>query len=135
VELHYLLHQAYSSTTLRFFHPEIMPADSFSFPELRQAYQEFEQTIRAADSALQTGRALALQFQRIIVRLREQFSAGALADTWWVCLQEMLAGMRACTVRHERLLERAYETQGCINWYLSQVEKRPDKVDQIVHAA
>jgi hypothetical protein len=135
VELHYLLHQAYSSTTLRLYKPEMVPADSLSLPELRQACHEFDQTISNADMALHTGRRLALQFQRTIVLLREQFYTGSPTGTWWVCLQERLTRMRACAVRYEHMLERAFEIQGCINWYLSQIDDRPGKADQAVHAA
>jgi hypothetical protein len=135
IELHYVLYQAYSSTTLRLFYPEMMTANYLAFPELHQAYQEFEQVVSKADKALHTGRALSLQFQRTIALLRKQLYAGALAGAWWVCLQEMLARMRACALRYEHMLERAFEIQGCINWYVTQVEDDPGKEHQTGNAA
>jgi hypothetical protein len=123
--VHCRLYHAYSTTTLQLCRYKQFSAVGSPPAELSLAYQELYQTYHLADQALQTGRAIAGQFRSSLVLLAEQLHAGVLSPDWGECLQRLFEHMRACYEEYEKMLAKASDTQGFINWYLTHSQEEP----------
>lgn len=114
--LHHCLFLAKSASTLRLRRTWEVPP--FGLPEeLGATSSEFEQALREADAAMQTGRACLWAFQRQVLK------GVALTK-----LQALLKRANACYAQYLQALQQAEQLAEYIAWYLDQMvaeEARP----------
>jgi hypothetical protein len=110
--LHHSMYQAKSASTLRLYHLYDVSSVTERTEELSGIYDEFEQTIHYADSALHAGRALSAQFQR-----------EALQGAEYERLQTLVEQMHRQYIEYQQALSSADQLLSHIDFYLQALEQ------------